>query len=83
MKRSANRRFAKPGWLQAPACEPSQTGKWIQKAALCSPRSGARTQPARQQGVNNIIPKGQTHVHANKTAGLKEKAKTVNEKGNK
>ena len=39
-------RIQKPGWLHAPACEPSQLGKWIQKAGL-APRSGVRRQQAR------------------------------------
>lgn len=45
-------KIQKPGWLHALAWEPSQPGKWIQKAKL-APRSGVRTQPARQQGLNN------------------------------
>ena len=40
-------RIQKPGWLHAPACEPSQLGKWIQKAGMAA-RSGVRRQQARQ-----------------------------------
>ena len=44
-------RIQKPGWLHAPACEPSQLGKWIQKAGMAA-RSGVRRQQARQQLLN-------------------------------